>query len=376
VPNIYPGDPAPWFTAPTRANPRFVFSSVAGRYVVLMFVPAYADPAAQGAIKAVMARRKVFNDDKVALFGVTGDAGDVIDARIQDSVPGIRWFFDPQGEVRGLYDGDPEWLAKDGGWFLIDPSLRIMALGRLDQTDGLIDYLEKLPVPDLHAGTPVMAPVLIAPRIFEPEFCKQLIEFYDREGGAASGFMREVDGKTVAVHDESHKRRSDVLIEEEDLKTQCRLRIVRRLTPEVKKAFQFEATRMERYLIACYEDRNQGMFRPHRDNTTSGTAHRKFAVSLNLNAEDYEGGDLRFPEFGQRTYRPPTGGAVVFSCSLLHEATPVTKGRRFVFVPFLYDEAGARVREANMQFVDPSIQGYKAGLDADEDEGEAVPAAG
>jgi predicted 2-oxoglutarate/Fe(II)-dependent dioxygenase YbiX len=38
---------------------------------------------------------------------------------------------------------------------------------------------------------------------------------------------------------------------------------------------------------------------------------------------------------------------VVFCCSLLHEATSVTRGRRFAFLPFLYDEAGARIREAN-----------------------------
>ena len=368
MPNIFPGDPAPWFVAQTRANPRFVFSSVAGRYVVLLFVPSHGHAAAQAALKSVMARRAVFDDDKVALFGVTADAADVIDARIQDSVPGIRWFFDSDGEVHRLYNSDPAWMPDDGGWVLIDPALRLMALGRLEQIDGLIDYLQGLPPPDLHAGTPIIAPVLIVPRIFEPEFCKHLIAIYDREGGTASGFMREVDGKTVAVHDENHKRRSDVVIEDEELKTQCRMRIVRRLVPEVKKAFQFEATRMERYLVACYEDTRLGMFRPHRDNTTSGTAHRKFAVSINLNAEDYDGGDLRFPEFGSRTYRPPTGGAVVFSCSLLHEATSVTRGRRFVFVPFLYDETGARVREANMSKVDASIQGYRSGLDVSEEE--------
>ena len=71
---------------------------------------------------------------------------------------------------------------------------------------------------------------------------------------------------------------------------------------------------------------------------------RKFACSINLNAEEFEGGDLRFPEFGSRTYRPPTGGAVIFSCSLLHEATPVTRGRRYAFLPFFYDEAGQIVR--------------------------------
>ncbi|MGH6966519.1 MAG: 2OG-Fe(II) oxygenase, partial [Phenylobacterium sp.] len=72
-----------------------------------------------------------------------------------------------------------------------------------------------------------------------------------------------------------------------------------------------------------------------------------------LNAAAFEGGDLRFPEFGPRTYRPPTGGAVVFSCSLQHEATPVTKGRRYAFLPFLYDEAGAALREANLPFLSP-----------------------
>ena len=54
------------------------------------------------------------------------------------------------------------------------------------------------------------------------------------------------------------------------------------------------------------------VFHPHRDSTTQGTAHRRFACSINLNAGDFDGGDLRFPEYGMRTYRPPTGGAVVF----------------------------------------------------------------
>ena len=75
------------------------------------------------------------------------------------------------------------------------------------------------------------------------------------------------------------------------------------------------------------------------------------AVTINLNAEDYEGGDLAFPEFGALTYRPATGDAVVFSCSLLHEALPVTRGRRYAFLPFLYDEATARLRQANRQYV-------------------------
>jgi predicted 2-oxoglutarate/Fe(II)-dependent dioxygenase YbiX len=95
-----------------------------------------------------------------------------------------------------------------------------------------------------------------------------------------------------------------------------------------------------------------GFFRAHRDNTTKGTAHRRFAVTINLNTGEYEGGVLRFPEFGRQTYEAPAGGAIVFSCSLLHEAKPVTRGVRYAFLPFLYDEAGAKIREKNLPFVE------------------------
>jgi predicted 2-oxoglutarate/Fe(II)-dependent dioxygenase YbiX len=158
--------------------------------------------------------------------------------------------------------------------------------------------------------------------------------------------MRDVDGRTVGVMDD-FKRRRDVSIDDPSLQNELRARIGRRLVPEVAKVFQFHATRIERYIVACYDAADGGYFRPHRDNETLGTAHRKFACSINLNAEAFEGGDLRFPEFGRRTYRPPTGGAVVFACGLQHEATPVTRGRRYAFLPFLYDEAGQRLRDAN-----------------------------
>jgi len=54
-----------------------------------------------------------------------------------------------------------------------------------------------------------------------------------------------------------------------------------------------------------------------------------FALTLNLN-EGYEGGHLRFPEYGAYLYRPGAGGAVVFSGSHLHERslTWIEAGRR------------------------------------------------
>ena len=36
---------------------------------------------------------------------------------------------------------------------------------------------------------------------------------------------------------------------------------------------------------------------------------------------------------------------MVFSCSLMHEATPVTAGKRYCFLPFFYNEPAAKIRE-------------------------------
>jgi predicted 2-oxoglutarate/Fe(II)-dependent dioxygenase YbiX len=169
--------------------------------------------------------------------------------------------------------------------------------------------------------------------------------------------MRDVNGRTVAIVDHGHKRRRDRMIEDDVLRNACMARIHDRLIPELRKAFQFRATRIERYLVACYDAEEGGHFRRHRDNTTKGTAHRRFAVSLFLNSGQYEGGFLRFPEFGSGLYTAPAGGAVVFSCSLLHEATPVTQGRRYMFLPFLYDEDARRIREENVSFLGSGAAG-------------------
>jgi hypothetical protein len=38
----------------------------------------------------------------------------------------------------------------------------------------------------------------------------------------------------------------------------------------------------------------------------------------------------------------------------------VTRGRRYAFLPFLYDEAAARLREENAKFLAEDIGGYVA----------------
>lgn len=69
-------------------------------------------------------------------------------------------------------------------------------------------------------------------------------------------------------------------------------------------------------------------------------------MSLNLETDTYAVGELVFTKFGRTLYRPSAGAAVVFSCSLLHEARPVTRGRRFAVFSFFTDAAGRQKEEA------------------------------
>ena len=371
---ILPGDPAPAFVQRSIANPRYVFSSAAGRYLVLAFLGSGGDAHAQAAIAAARARGDLFDDHHASFFGVTVDPADEAQNRVQDFYPGYRFLWDFDLSVSKLYgavppDAEPtsKGLRMRRMWVVIDPTMRVLHVEpfREDRGDiaAVLDYLAQLPPPARFAGVELQAPILLLPNVFEPGFCRRLIDLYQAQGGQESGFMREENGRTVLVNDHAHKRRRDVEVTDRSLMGELQARIIRRVVPEIAKVHQFTVTRMERYLVACYSAAEGGHFRAHRDNTTKGTAHRRFAVSINLNSE-FEGGEVSFPEYGPRGFKPPPGGAVVFSCSLLHQVSKVTAGERYAFLPFLYDDAAAKIREENIGYLGDGTAKYSAGVAA------------
>lgn len=352
------GDHAPWFQAAALSgSPTYKFDTVAGRHVLMLFFGSTRVEPSAAALASVARHRALFDDERACFFGITIDPEDAKDGRIAQDLPGIRFFLDFDRAVSTLYRAAGENDRYTPHWLVLDPALRVLGRFAIDRGEDAIALLRT----GLATGEGEQwAPVLRVPDVLEPALCQRLIDLYEQNGGEESGFMRDVDGKTVLMLDPRHKQRRDYMIDDNDLRRQLAVRMNRRLSPALEKAFQYKATRIERYVVACYEP-GHGHFRPHRDNTTRGTAHRKFAVTINLNAGDYEGGDLRFPEYGSRTYRAPTGGAILFSCALLHEATPVTSGRRFAFLPFLYDEEGARIREANNTHLGDGLAEYRMG---------------
>ena len=355
------GDRVPWFSAPLMTGGSFDLHVSAGRWVVLSFLGSPANPRAQAELAELVSQADVFREDHLVVGCVFTGRPDDVAKLAAISSNALFLLADDDGAISRSFGA-----AAMPRTIVLDPMLRAVADIAWDFPQGHAEtvrgVLRNLPAVDDSAGVPMSAPALIVPRVFSFELCDFLMQFYEQQGGEDSGFQFDIAGKTTTLSDWRLKRRSDVILAAPEIRDLIRTQIVRRLLPEIERYFQFQATRMDRYIVACYDSEVGGHFHRHRDNVNAGAQHRRFALSINLN-NNFEGCDLMFPEFGRKTYRPPEGGALVFSCGALHQVTPVTTGRRYAFLAFLYGEEDAKKREANNAKLHAGEQQYTAGRD-------------
>ena len=339
------GDPVPWFSLPVVAGGSFDLQASAGRWVVLSFLGSLENPRAMSEAAELAREAAAFTEDHLLIACVfTGQGADAA-SLAQMTSGNLSFLADRDGAISRLFGA-----SQMPRTIVLDPMLRAIADIAWDIPQGHADMvrnvLRGLPAVDDSAGVPMFAPALLVPRVFSFELCDFLIQFYETQGAVESGFQFDVDGKTVTLSDWRFKRRSDAAVVVPEVRELVRDHVVRRLVPQIERYFQFRTTRMDRCIVACYDSAVGAHFHRHRDNINAGAQHRRFALSINLN-KDFEGGDLVFPEFGRKAYRPSEGGGLVFSCGALHQVTPVTKGKRYAFLAFLYGEEDVAKREAN-----------------------------
>ncbi len=362
MPLLEIGDPTPWFSIPSTNNPLFHFPTVGGRRVVLFFFASAAFAQIQVMLKSFQELSEEFQSLQVARFGVSVDPADKEQNRPTTIAPSFIFFWDLDKTVSQQYGvcQDVEQNGVAGVYyapqtFVLNENLQIiniLPMGEPHQhAQQVLDFIKTLPPIEEPGAATRHAPVLVIPNVLDKGSCRSLIDMYKAHGGSPSGFMRQIDEKTVGIHDDTFKKRRDFFIEDPKLQQRLSAIIWRRVRPEVEKAFQFTITRFERYLVGCYDAQSGGYFLPHRDNTSKATRHRRFAMTLNLNVGEYTGGFLRFPEYAPHGYKGDSGTAIIFSCSVLHEATPVISGQRFALLSFFYGNEDAVVRQANFKYL-------------------------
>jgi peroxiredoxin len=310
--------------------------AIAGNPIVLVFCPKLV-PSAAAALSAFNARYEAFTAAGARLFAVTLEpAKNLADQEIPFAI-----LIDRKQGVFRAFGVTHETMTT----VVLRPNHHVVAILKGPRKTQALDALavverlaaERKPVP-----MAMHPPVLIVPDLLSPEDCRRLIQLYDTRGnvfmphGPGLDHLAGSDYK-MRIPEHSRNDRIDHIIFDKGTSTFLDRRLVARLFPEIAKAFHYQITRYERMRIGCYEGHRGGKLHGHRD-IDETTRYRRFAMSLNLNTEEFTGGELRFPEFGDQRYRPDSGAAIVFSSALLHEALEVESGRRLVLLAFLFGE--------------------------------------
>jgi peroxiredoxin/predicted 2-oxoglutarate/Fe(II)-dependent dioxygenase YbiX len=336
------GDTAPIVHAPDHAgNPVATgVDRLAGKPILLLFCPsldeatliAFSDAADElAALQATM-------------FAITRhgtEANAAAHARL--SLP-FAILADTRADIFKGYGVDPYPAAPFPTLFILDAGHRVACvLERIEPPALAAEALAELHrIGNARPTTRLRAhpPVLVLPCMLSHADCdflaaiwRRQVAEYSTDGFTNAGTEREA-GDFKVVHDGSYGRAVEYIVQDEALQRFIDGRLRRRLLPEIRKAFQATGLQREGYRIAGYEA--GGFISPHRDNSIPTNANRRFTMTVNLNAGDYEGGELRFREYGEQLYAVERGTAIVWSASLLHEVLPVTKGRRLVLGVHMY----------------------------------------
>lgn len=235
-------------------------------------------------------------------------------------------------------------------WYavVLNPNIRILAVitpeAGKSAAAGALDFLSSYPSPGAAEIIVSHAPVLVIPKVLEPDLCARLVEMHQTGDIYAGGLTNVQDGDYVVRREV--KTRQDIGVPDGDAEAQrVYANFRKRVFPEIFKAFRYRVTRAETMRVGCYIASDGGKFEPHRDDNTPEMKHRRFGFTINLNEGEYDGGHLQFPEYGPQLYAPVSGDMVVFSVSLLHEATPVTRGSRYGLFGFFFGEAEEALRK-------------------------------
>jgi predicted 2-oxoglutarate/Fe(II)-dependent dioxygenase YbiX len=343
--NLMAGDRAPNCIGVTSQAKLYSFESQAGRPVALI---AARDVAVEGLIDVLAAFSAALPDfhaldaDVVVLFG--DSASDVFEFALEHPLP-LTLVGNAAPFLQAI-----QFASELPEVIVLDRNARAVQTFRPNEPGALVAgalaALAGLPT-EAPRDIVLPAPVLILPNVLNRPLCAELIQLHRNSGAFDSGFVStDAEGNSVVKIDHSIKKRKDILLpRDNEINIQLSRLIMDRITFEVKRAFQADITHMDRLLISAYDDTG-GHFKRHRDDFPAKVAFRQFALSINLNTDDYEGGYLSFPEYNSHRYRAPTGAAVIFSAKVLHEVSAVTKGERYALLSFMHNDAGEAQRLA------------------------------
>ena len=114
-PGAQPGDSAFLLNS---GRHRFAFDPFPGRAIALAFLGSAADPAAEAALPALSANRRLVDEAKAAFFAVVAESGAGPEIALEARFPSIVFLWDGDDMARAF--------GADRSWVILDPMLRVV----------------------------------------------------------------------------------------------------------------------------------------------------------------------------------------------------------------------------------------------------------
>lgn len=275
------GDSAPQWTLPSSLGRPIDSEEFAGSPLVLCFLPPGELSTIVQTLEGFRNLYAEFCQLGVSVVGVTKVADDsYLSFARRLSLP-FPLVVDAAGTVSRAHGAarrtGPQTWALSSKTLVLDAGMRVAevfdAIDPVSHAGQVLQLVRSMTAEPARVVS-AQAPVLIVPNVLSPRLCGELIRVWETEGNIDSGFMRQVGDQTVGMIDYRQKIRRDHFLAPGPLREHLNHVMFHRVKPQIEKAYHFEATRFEDFRIACYDAATGGYFRRHRDNTTTGTAHR------------------------------------------------------------------------------------------------------
>src|SRR6202042_661585 len=129
-----------------------------GRVIVLAFLGSGADPAAEAALAALSAKRRLVDEAKAAFFAVVAESGASAETALEARFPSIVFLWDGGVMARAF--------GPDRCWVVLDPMLRVIDVAPLDEADRVLGSLSRSPQPSPASARCPPAPILTLAHVF------------------------------------------------------------------------------------------------------------------------------------------------------------------------------------------------------------------
>lgn len=177
--------------------------------------------------------------------------------------------------------------------------------------------------------------------VFTPKECKQIIQIGEF-GIDSSPITYGITGNNpvgVDLNELAKVRRSPISWIRSDKENNRWIfeRLTNHILATNKQYYNYDLADIQSLQFTCYDAKEKGFYDKHVDMMYQGVGTRKLSVTIQLSdGEDYEGGNLLLHHKANPDIAPRDQGTAVFFPSwMLHEVTPVTKGKRYSLVAWV-----------------------------------------